>query len=167
MGVLLPAPRDAALSPVPEGESCFGRQQCELRLGRRQGQSGNYPLGSRPTLPLTKERQEARISFSRVRKLGEQASGSSGHPVTRVARHVPAQVLNASAPEGWRVEEAQSTSSYPSESQGDQQYQKNKILKRKKKNQTKKLDFSLHMYNIQIFNTLFHRWLQSTGLERW
>jgi len=39
--------------------------------------------------------------------------------------------------------------------------------RRKIKPKKKKLDFSLHIYNIQIFNTLFQRWLQSTGLERW
>lgn len=45
---------------------------------------------------------------------------------------------------------------------------KNKILNGKEEDQTKKkLDFSLHIYNIQVFNTLFERWLQSVGLERW
>ena len=43
-----------------------------------------------------------------------------------------------------------------------------KILNGKKENQTKeKLDFSLHIYNIQILNALFQGWLQSLGLERW
>jgi hypothetical protein len=37
----------------------------------------------------------------------------------------------------------------------------------RRKIKQKKLDFSLHIYNIQIFNTLFQRWLQSMGLEGW
>lgn len=76
-----------------------------------------------------------------------------------------------SDPERWKAEEAPTHISVSKRvSQGDKWYQKNKILNGKKENQTnkkKKLDFSLHIYNIQIFNTLFQRWLQSTGLERW
>lgn len=51
---------------------------------------------------------------------------------------------------------------------GRQVISKIKILNGKKENQTRKeLDFSLHIYTIQILNALFQRWLQSMGLERW
>lgn len=51
------------------------------------------------------------------------------------------------------------------ESQGGVDFKKTRFLMEGRKIKTEKLDFSLHIYNIQIFNKLFKRWLQSIGLE--
>lgn len=50
---------------------------------------------------------------------------------------------------------------------GGQVRSESKILHGREGNQTENSDFSLHIYNIQLFNTLFQKWLQSVGSERW
>lgn len=87
-------------------------------------------------------------------------------PCSVTARRDPAQVSNLP------LEDGKSRSANPHRLMskrvpGRQVILKTKILNGKEESQTKKLDFSLHIYNIQIFNTLFQRWLQSMGLERW
>lgn len=74
--------------------------------------------------------------------------------------------LNLSAPKILEAEKA------PIQSKclrvlGREVISKSNILNGKENIQQKKLDFFLHIYNIQIFNTLFQRRLQSMGLERW